>query len=203
MDHYIYMHGGFENETPNIPTNTIVKLDLPSVFKGNPVLLQKLESFVGTGTGSAPARGGVAGGKGGLDSSSRSQTPPGLGAKPDNKIKISQPEVDFGDGQKPKIVSLTFIDDSKKKIETKGTLGTSQKTANAGNTIDTLYSLFLNHLLRPREWSAQFDGNGYFAFRREHIIALAEECQKVLEEQPMVLRVDAPIKVFGDIHGQY
>jgi hypothetical protein len=25
----------------------------------------------------------------------------------------------------------------------------------------------------------------------------------VLEEQPMVLRVDAPIKVFGDIHGQY
>jgi hypothetical protein len=43
-------------------------------------------------------------------------------------------------------------------------------------SVDTLYSLFLNHLLRPREWSAQFDGNGYFAFRREHIIALAEEC---------------------------
>jgi len=42
--------------------------------------------------------------------------------------------------------------------------------------------LFLNHLLRPREWTAQFDGNGYFAFRREHIIALAEECQRVLEE---------------------
>jgi len=44
------------------------------------------------------------------------------------------------------------------------------------NSVDTLYSLFLNHLLRPREWNAQFDGNGYFAFRREHIIALAEEC---------------------------
>lgn len=68
---------------------------------------------------------------------------------------------------------------------------------------DTLYNLFLSHLLRPREWTAQYDGNGYFAFRREHIIALAEECQRVLEEQPMVLRVDAPIKVFGDIHGQY
>jgi protein phosphatase len=25
----IFMHGGFENETPNIPTNTIVKLELP------------------------------------------------------------------------------------------------------------------------------------------------------------------------------
>ena len=47
---------------------------------------------------------------------------------------------------------------------------------------DTLYNLFLSHLLRPREWTAQYDGNGYFAFRREHIIALAEECQRVLEE---------------------
>jgi len=41
---------------------------------------------------------------------------------------------------------------------------------------DTLYNLFLSHLLRPREWTAQYDGTGYFAFRREHIIALAEEC---------------------------
>ena len=58
-------------------------------------------------------------------------------------------------------------------------------------------------MLRPREWSSQNDGNGYFAFRREHILALADECLRVLQEQPMVLRVDAPIKVFGDIHGQY
>jgi hypothetical protein len=57
--------------------------------------------------------------------------------------------------------------------------------------------------LRPREWTAQYDGSGYFAFRKEHIIALADECQRILETQPMVLRVDAPIKVFGDIHGQY
>jgi hypothetical protein len=47
MDHYIYMHGGFENETPNIPTNTIVRLDLITVFKGNQNLLSKLEAFVG------------------------------------------------------------------------------------------------------------------------------------------------------------
>ena len=93
-------------------------------------------------------------------------------------------------------MNMAFMDERKKLGDGKVMVG--QKP---GNTIDTLYSLFLNHLLRPREWSAQFDGNGYFAFRREHIIALAEECQKVLEEQPMVLRVDAPIKVFGDIHG--
>lgn len=41
------MHGGFENETPNIPTNTIVKLDLLSVFKGNQILIDKLKNVVG------------------------------------------------------------------------------------------------------------------------------------------------------------
>jgi len=37
------MHGGFENETPNIPTNTIMKLDLLALFKNVPSLVNKLE----------------------------------------------------------------------------------------------------------------------------------------------------------------
>jgi len=47
---------------------------------------------------------------------------------------------------------------------------------------DTLQNLFISHLLRPREWTAQYDGSGYFAFRKEHIIALADEALKVLQE---------------------
>ena len=45
------MHGGFENETPNIPTNTIVKLDLMQIFKGNQPLLDKLKTIVGPDVG--------------------------------------------------------------------------------------------------------------------------------------------------------
>jgi hypothetical protein len=37
------MHGGFENETPNIPTNTIMKLDLQAHLKDDAFLLGKLE----------------------------------------------------------------------------------------------------------------------------------------------------------------
>lgn len=44
QDHQtLYMHGGFENETPNIPTNSIMRLDLAAHFKGNANLLTKLE----------------------------------------------------------------------------------------------------------------------------------------------------------------
>ena len=37
------MHGGFENETPNIPTNSIMKLDLVAHVKENAALMAKLE----------------------------------------------------------------------------------------------------------------------------------------------------------------
>ena len=43
----IYMHGGFENETPNIPTNSIMKIDLSELLKGHANLMQKLESLMG------------------------------------------------------------------------------------------------------------------------------------------------------------
>jgi hypothetical protein len=41
------MHGGFENETPNIPTNSIMKLDLLELFQKVPTLVSKLELTIG------------------------------------------------------------------------------------------------------------------------------------------------------------
>ena len=42
IDANIYMHGGFENETPNVPTNTVMKLDLSALFSKTPLLVTKL-----------------------------------------------------------------------------------------------------------------------------------------------------------------
>jgi protein phosphatase len=39
----IFCHGGFENDTPNIPTNSIMKLDLAALLKSTPAFLAKLE----------------------------------------------------------------------------------------------------------------------------------------------------------------
>lgn len=54
-DTCVFMHGGFENETPNIPTNSIMKIDLVNLFKQAPALMQKLEQATGINRGgSAP-----------------------------------------------------------------------------------------------------------------------------------------------------
>lgn len=41
------MHGGFEKETPNIPTNSIMKIDLMALFRNLPALKTKLEMSIG------------------------------------------------------------------------------------------------------------------------------------------------------------
>ena len=47
IDSTIFMHGGFEKETPNIPTNSIMKIDLMALFRNLPHLKSKLETTLG------------------------------------------------------------------------------------------------------------------------------------------------------------
>lgn len=124
--------------------------------------------------------------------SSGSRTPPkgGIGARLGG-ITIGAPDVE-------KKSKITIGEPEEEK-------NVKKKTGN----VETLNALFLNHLLKPREWSSATDLSALggdverFYFRSDHILALVDECQKQIELQPMVLKVKAPVKVFGDIHGQY
>jgi protein phosphatase len=72
---------------------------------------------------------------------------------------------------------------------------------------EELYENFINSLLRPDSWKvSSLDDSGEipkFRFRREHIIALTKACQEIVASQPIILHLNTPIKIFGDIHGQY
>mmetsp|Transcript_12974 Transcript_12974/g.14919 ORF Transcript_12974/g.14919 Transcript_12974/m.14919 type:complete len:92 (+) Transcript_12974:918-1193(+) len=41
------MHGGFDNESPTVPTDSIMKLDAIQVLKVAPALLEKIEGLFG------------------------------------------------------------------------------------------------------------------------------------------------------------
>lgn len=42
IDTSVYVHGGFEHETPNIPINSISRIDATKLFSNHPVLAAKI-----------------------------------------------------------------------------------------------------------------------------------------------------------------
>uniref|UniRef100_A0A7S4AY70 Serine/threonine-protein phosphatase n=1 Tax=Chrysotila carterae TaxID=13221 RepID=A0A7S4AY70_CHRCT len=59
----------------------------------------------------------------------------------------------------------------------------------------------LRSLLRPREWTPPADRS--FPISASDILQLCETVQPVIEAEPTLLKLSAPIKIFGDLHGQY
>jgi diadenosine tetraphosphatase ApaH/serine/threonine PP2A family protein phosphatase len=69
---------------------------------------------------------------------------------------------------------------------------------------DPLYDIFLKELLNPMEWIKKSDTEmEKFKFNPDQIVTLTRDCIDIVASQPMVLRVNTPVKVFGDVHGQY
>lgn len=100
MDQTIYMHGGFENETPNIPTNSIMKLDLIAHVKGNTQLMHKLENafqshMKSSGNPNAPKTNQDSSPQSLNSNSSRATTPPMQSlAKAQMKIRMGKVEIE-------------------------------------------------------------------------------------------------------------
>ena len=38
LENNLYVHGGFEQESPNVPTDNIAKIDISNYFQGHPIL---------------------------------------------------------------------------------------------------------------------------------------------------------------------
>ncbi|EOD40877.1 hypothetical protein EMIHUDRAFT_417293 [Emiliania huxleyi CCMP1516] len=69
---------------------------------------------------------------------------------------------------------------------------------------DSVERRVLHLLLRPREWAAQPAAQkSEFPLEPEDVIRLCDVVQPLLEAEPTLLRLSAPVKVFGDLHGQY
>ena len=59
----------------------------------------------------------------------------------------------------------------------------------------------INTLLHPGTWTPTEDVS--FPLTAAEVITLCEVAQHMLEGDPTLLQITAPVKIFGDIHGQY
>lgn len=61
---------------------------------------------------------------------------------------------------------------------------------------------FIKTLLKPKSYS-NLSPDVPFPFKSEEIIELCNQMEMIIKNQPMMVEVEVPVKVFGDIHGQY
>jgi protein phosphatase len=203
----LYIHGGLEDEKHNNPAKVLNELNLFDVFQQDSTMTSKLKAYVieKKKTASPNSKEGVSeSSKVGKDSTSSSDKS-SMGVKTNDKeLRIADKAViafKQNNNEFSEIVRMLSVEKLHEETSKKQDLMKLFKTQPLA--ID-LHEKILNVLLRPREWIEKpYDPDLKYMFEVETVVELINRCMKVVEDQPMVLRVDAPAKVFGDIHGQY
>ncbi len=232
-DSSIYILGGFAHDKPSVPTSDLTRLDTVTYFAAaGPSIVQKLEAHLSRPipkeepveetkiSGSRPVHGNQENElslaqRRPVPSSSPNFTPvlsrhSSSNISPNSSVEFTKVSSHkLFENSKPSPLKSSASVHQASKVPTftlqRPTLG----KAIAGlcpsdkEQEECVADEFIDYLLRPSEWSARVDGNGKFPFDKEKVVRLAAKCIEVLSGQPMVLRLKVPIKVFGDIHGQY
>ena len=242
VDNLLYVYGGFENDSPNVPTDAVTKLNLSKIFQAHESLYSQTQSFLALAkpkpysTKTSPDT-SIDSGRSGdaLSPHSRSfdyaantgkQNNPTSKARPGDsfiqgngttnnfraiekdfkfakEVHIAIPEQSKSGEEfvKRQVPMDKFMEDGKKGTNNK-ILYSPHLLASSQQPAQNIASFFLNKLLRPRDYFNP-DLNSAFEFKSEYIIELCNQAEAVLRNQSILLHVQSPIKIFGDIHGQY
>lgn len=189
----IFLHGGFGNPTNNLPIADIYMINLHRALERYPNLAENLSYYSLTSPNvSAPHTPTISGANTppispravtGSVGPTRSQIDPSRSTMATSASAIHASKAVGGDKFK---VNIRIKNDEMMMAE--------QPTS--------LCDEFLNKLLKPKDYINVPDGNRFF-FSSAQIIALCDQAEEIIKNQPMVLRFESPAMIFGDIHGQY
>lgn len=103
-------------------------------------------------------------------------------------------------------VPIETLEDEARKIAqgnvTANTTGMAGMSGASGESVDRIVKIALDNLLQPTSWQPDPDQNR-FCLNAAECSQLIEEVMDIFKGQDMLLKVRAPIKVYGDIHGQF
>jgi len=231
----IYIYGGFQQDSPNVPTDIILRVDSTKLFKLECSLsgqkeIQKEESkaspTINTMGNTKPnivpiiqtpsiapkilPKNTTPINPLGIKSIKKPATVGATSSNTENigfrlasqvhvatSFNMEDPESDLANFIKK--VPVEQLQEEARKLGGKPKLAIAEakKAAN-----DSLFTMFINHLLKPKDYSLEAP-NATFVFRKDYVIELVKEFQALLESQPMIINLRTPVKIFGNIHGNF
>ena len=179
----VYIHGGFFPESPNVPTDSLLKIDLASLLELPSEL--RPESSPLEPTRPLPAV-------------------PRTGNRTPNIHLATHAIVSFGNGtdmggdthgDMMRKVSIERLQEEGKRIGAKALPpGISKEKGGDDSPADVV----LRVLLKPSNPAAPD-----FPISKETLSQLIDQCTEIVREQPIIAYLRPPVKIFGGLFGQY
>lgn len=189
----IFIQGGFEQENPSLPVSDVHSIDLFKALSTQPAIITKIKKFIQSFGSPHPSK----------------HTSPAL--TPDMSPKGRNGNSSY---KRPMNTSHSNTKDSYSygNYGNKGMMEeedmeivVNMPSSKGGMKIESGHALayeFLCELLKPKDYM-NLPEDSKFIFPPEKIIKLCDQAEEIIKNQSMVLRFDSPVKIFGDIHGQY
>mmetsp|Transcript_5084 Transcript_5084/g.11238 ORF Transcript_5084/g.11238 Transcript_5084/m.11238 type:complete len:855 (-) Transcript_5084:115-2679(-) len=100
-----------------------------------------------------------------------------------------------------KKVNIEHLEEEGRKIAPTNVMANVAADRDHGSASGVV-SFVISNLLQPTTWQPDPDPNR-FPLHAMEVATLCDQMLEILKQEEMVLRLRAPIKVYGDIHGQY
>lgn len=196
-DFSLYIHGGFDPAQPNIPTSDLFKIDLEQALGGvsglgNQLNFQGMKATLGQKDG--------LGGNGSMSMENQADISNASTTKKE-AYQISERIFMATNNNNPYVQEATFnkLEHESKRLNVAAPNPTVQQ--GSAHYLDTLHSIVLTQIMKPKDWVPP--ANYKFPIKREIVQKLCDEVINLLKEQPTVIELRSPVKIFGSIHGQY
>eukprot|EP00929_Paragymnodinium_shiwhaense_P112004 TRINITY_DN80256_c0_g1_i1.p1 TRINITY_DN80256_c0_g1~~TRINITY_DN80256_c0_g1_i1.p1 ORF type:complete len:819 (+),score=136.17 TRINITY_DN80256_c0_g1_i1:243-2699(+) len=216
----VFAYGGFDHKSPSAPTADLQVLDMEIAIAAA-VSPQQLTPGEGDDQ-EIPDTGAALGAAGALDTFARNQsntptrpaTPPRMRPQ---QTRAAAPPVEMsasGDVTVSKEVfvclekdfthlvrkvAIDTLEDEGRKIQPSNVMA-NVSSAIGGSSISTYV---IENLLQPATWQPDADVANRFLLTADQVSQLCDQVLDLMKTQDMLLKLRAPIKVYGDIHGQF
>ncbi|CAD8187082.1 unnamed protein product [Paramecium pentaurelia] len=222
VDQFLYLHGGFDSDQPNIPTECILRLDLNKRFAQTPQLFRQLNTVRNDNTFMESFNPRVPPNSSNNNTQDQfrrtNQQNQQRNQQTQQQIRVSSannknirlanqalvamvygPEEDITNQVKK--VPIDKLQDEHRKL---GAGFQDPNSQNKSQFVEQMLAPFIQNLLLPKDYqSIPPNSNLMTGIRKDSIIKLCDEVQRILEKEPIVLRLRRPIKIYGNLNGQY